>query len=138
MFFCKIKTPIAPLWNWNSIIKRCFIPFSILQSHLYGIEILWELAAKYIRQLLQSHLYGIEMYFLLSLYNHPQLLQSHLYGIEIQAFAFFQLPYVNSNRTFMELKYNFPMFDCSTSEPLQSHLYGIEMFMPNRKSASSW
>ena len=36
----KRKTPIAPLWNWNSKPKIAMPAIATLQSHLYGIEMM--------------------------------------------------------------------------------------------------
>ena len=77
----------------------------ILQSHLYGIEIAG--GGVYLKEnlKLQSHLYGIEISFELHRTLVEPKLQSHLYGIEIlQNYTHTQI-ILNSNRTFMELKF---------------------------------
>ena len=77
----------------------------VLQSHLYGIEII-SLATFFVLKLqLQSHLYGIEMCNGDSNFPLFARLQSHLYGIEILR---------NQN-------------DLQPNKKLQSHLYGIEI-----------
>ena len=57
-----IFTPIAPLWNWNQMTMLLRVErYYILQSHLYGIEILHRLRISFRQLQLQSHLYGIEI-----------------------------------------------------------------------------
>ncbi len=55
----------------------------LLQSHLYGIEILMYILGAMETELLQSHLYGIEIRTFVIPSKLFQVLQSHLYGIEI-------------------------------------------------------
>ncbi len=98
-------TPIAPLWNWNF---SCYFKFKKILST--PIAPLWNwnkksrLNAKFV-YVLQSHLYGIEMGEQTLTKNFGIILQSHLYGIEIGKKKLISFVPLNSNRTFMELKY---------------------------------